>query len=210
MSEFQYQLEEEVPQDWKTKIVNLFVDMGFVSSPEQAPHLQLSSGLLLFYIAVSGNFLGELFSRSMQEFFTNNRWAKHMIGFITMLFSITYATGITKLTPALIMTFILYFWFLLTTKMSPAWNFGIIIVLLFSFILEKYKNNLNPQKPDDRQTISFLVKMSNALFVLVLLVTLIGAGMYLFTKKQKFGGDFSVTKFIFAPSGGQMVPKAAK
>lgn len=208
MSETEFQPEdEEIPKDFKTKIVNLFVDMGFVSSPDAAPHLQLSSGLLLFYIAVSGNFLGDLFSRSMQEFFTNNRWAKHLIGFITMLFSITYATGITKLTPAIIMTFILYFWFLLTTKMPPAWNFGIIIVLLFSFILEKYKNNLDPKDPANTETISFMVRISNALFVLLILTTLIGAGMYMFTKKQKFGEEFSVAKFIFSPSGGKMVTK---
>jgi hypothetical protein len=184
----------------KTRVGGLFVDLSFLGL-DTPKSIQLASGLLLFYIALSGNFLGELFSRQMQETLTNNRWIKHLIAFITMMFTITYVSGVTRLLPAVAMTLILYIWFLLTTKMSLGWNFGIIIALILGFILNKYQDTLDENTDKDR--IIFFSRMSNVLFIVTIGATLIGALWYMFEKRSKFGKDFSFIKFLFAPSGGQ-------
>jgi hypothetical protein len=190
--------EEE--DNTKTRVAATFADLSFLGMGMGT--VQFASGLLLFYIALSGNFLGELFSRQMQEVLTNNRWVKHIVAFVTMMFTITYVSGVTKLLPAIFITVVLYLWFLMTTKMPLAWNFGIIIALVVGFILNKYRDALDQDKHQDR--ITLVGRISNVLFIVTIVATLIGAIWYMFDKRSKFGSDFSFIKFLFAPAGGKM------
>ena len=49
----------------------------------------LTAEIMLFGLLVSGNYIGELFSCSIQRSFTNNRIYKHILGVLTLYFFIT-------------------------------------------------------------------------------------------------------------------------
>ena len=154
---------------------------------------QLSEGLLLFYLAVSSNFIGDLLSKPMQDLFTNNLWAKHLLGFVIMLYTVTFSAGVDSLLSAFKFTITLYFWFLLTTKLSLTWNLIILGVLIIGFALEKYQNSLSgePEK--------FLAnrKLASTLFMSLLAITAVG-GIYNFAvAQQQIGSQFSFIDYLF-------------
>ena len=179
-------------QEGRDRLVNL----PTVKSESKKTHFQLANGLLLFYMAVAGNFLGELFSKRMQRLLSENRLVKHMIGFITMLFSITYVAGFTELKPALLITFIMYTWFVLSTKMFEWYNIVIIILLALGFMIEKSRDNLDSDDPEDQKTMDKLTKLNNFFLVLTLVVTVVGLVSYYRYQKSQYGADFSLYKFL--------------
>lgn len=183
---------ETEEDDSPVRIINLFTDLG----GSDKIHLQLANGLLLFYVAVAGNFLGELFSKRMQRLLTENRWVKHLIAFITMMYSITFVTGITKLVPALTVTLIMYTWFVLSTKMFEWYNIALIFLLMIGFMMNKYADNLDPEEPQDKKTIEKLNKIQSYLFILGLVITVVGVVSYMQYQRKEYGSDFSVIKFL--------------
>ena len=52
----------------------------------------LVKGVLLIFLAMSGNFLAELLGCQTQKLLTENMWAKHAI----LLFSIYFAMGVVQ------------------------------------------------------------------------------------------------------------------
>ena len=153
---------------------------------------QLSEGLLLFYLAVASNFIGDLLSPTMQDLFTNNRLAKHLLGFVIMLYTVTFSAGVESLLSAFKFTLTLYLWFLLTTKLSLTWNLVIVGVLIIGFALEKYQKSLSgePEK--------FLTnrKLTNTLFMSLMAITAAG-GIYNFAVAQQQGGaEFSFLDYL--------------
>ena len=141
---------------------------------------KVTNGLMLFYMALSGNFIGELLSKQMQELFNNNRIAKHLIGFIIMLFTITYSLEIAGLFKSLMFTGFLYLIFLLTSKMPLTWNLAIVGLLVISFVIDKYKTTLD--EDDDEDTIEWLNVINRFLYVVILGGTLAGSAITIMGK----------------------------
>jgi len=157
-------------------------------------NFDFAGGLLVFYLALSGNFLGDLFSKELRTFFENNRISQHMLGYLTMLMSITYVSGIKSIMFGLILTAILYLWFLLTTKLELKWNIGILLVLLLNLFINKYSNYLKEQKDPSYKKYKTI---SHGLFTITILTTFIGSSFFLLEKKNKFGDKFNIVDYIF-------------
>lgn len=172
-----------------TKINNLFSMMD-------GGEIKLANGLLLFYIAVAGNFLGELFSKRLQRLLKENRGVKHLIAYITMLFSITFVAGVHSLKRALFITSLMYIWFVLTTKMFEWYNIIIILLLIIPFILGRYAEGLDVSDPKNKKLVKTIEKFSDFIFVLTLIVTVIGVVAYLRYQRNEYGSEFSYYKFF--------------
>lgn len=161
--------------------------------------------LLLFYLVIANNFTENLFSKQLKTFFQENRYAQHLIAFITMLVLIMLIGGVTKIEKGLFYTVILYTWFIFTTKLDVQWNIVIIFLLLFGFIYESRLNEKENQiELDDSLTFSekeSLIESQRTnkfyLLITIIIVTIIGSSLYINKQEVQHGGGFDLMRFIF-------------
>lgn len=143
-------------------------------------------GLLLFYIIISGNFLGELLSCDLRRLF-NNRIIKHILGIITLFISVTYTNKINNIKRDIIVTFILYLLFITTTKTKLIFSVPLLISLLIIDIFGEYKKVKNKEK-----TRKAKIYVTGTFFI----INVISIIYYLILKKQKYKDKFSLTTFF--------------
>ena len=76
---------------------------------------QINAGLFLFYLALLGNYTGDLIPPDLSKLINKSRMCQHVIAFIILLFTINlYSTK--KLYKVFLYTFVLWLWFLLTSN----------------------------------------------------------------------------------------------
>jgi hypothetical protein len=105
----------------------------------------------------------------------------------------------------IIMSLLVYVWFIMTTKLDLTWNISILIILTMYFIYESQKvSDYNIMLRDDNLSIEKkkeLLDSYNQLQSYVLLgifgVTLTGTFLYANEKQGQYGGGFSYLNFFF-------------
>jgi hypothetical protein len=164
----------------------------------------LAKALLMFYVFVASNYTKDLYSKQLKEFFEENRLAQHLVGFITMLILINMIAGVTETGKIFVYSLLAYFWFILTTKLDIHWNVVIILMLLGGFL---YENRLN-EKEELLSKDTSLTKSEKETIVLknnrhrtyivasILVVTVVGIGMYAEKKDVQYGGGFDPIRFF--------------
>ena len=65
-------------------------------------HISLSKAVLLFYLIIGNNYTSELFSGQLTDFIKENRYAQHLIGYLTMLVVVNSFAGVTDTKKSLI------------------------------------------------------------------------------------------------------------
>jgi hypothetical protein len=168
--------------------------------------------ILLTYIIISSSYCADLFSAGLKKSIKNNRYVQHLL-LIILIMSLLIIFGNpfgVELTSShqlniLIMTLLVYVWFIMTTKLDVAWNMSIIILLLIYFLYEskqigEYKIISKDPNLDNKKKIE-IVESNNDLqkYVLVGLfgITLAGTFLYANEKQEQYGGGFSTVKFFF-------------
>ena len=170
-----------------------------IFSSEENNH-QLTNGLLIFYLALAGNYLGDLFSPQMQRLFTNNRWMKHVIGLTTMSVSVVYGAGISEMNRMAAYTVVCYIMFLLSTKMDVQWNMLLLALLLGGYIINNNSKNLVGDAEDSAEAkaqIKKYGKEQDRILIVMLVVTLIGTALYARRQSIDHGANFNLVKYIF-------------
>ena len=143
---------------------------------------ELSNSLLLFYIALTSNFLINLFPKKHIDFVKNNIFVKHLLGFFTMLFSIYHITTISDLTQILLVTLFLYLWFLMTTTLPPIYNILIIVFLSLTFLINikiEHLKKIDYHKKT-KEKINRLSKIVMNIFTFIMISIIIVFIYYLF------------------------------
>ena len=161
--------------------------------------------LLFFYIAIGLTLIGDLYSGQMVDFVKKNRHAKHIIGFsiITLL-----TMDIAKIREPFTLIFyssLLYFIFLMTTKMDLHWSAAIIVLLVIGYIYEHdsllKESDVATDKTLNSEEINGISKyhdkMKTVIIVSIVLLTIIGTVTYFNKKKGQYGGGFDIDKFLF-------------
>lgn len=179
------------------KIINLKCN-GTKSS------MSIVTALLIFYMLVANNFIGNLYSGQLKDYISANRWVQHLIGCITMLLIIIEIGGVTDGYKALFYTIIGYIWFILTTKLDIQWNLAIIGLLIIGFVYEKQMFAKEESSEEDQaleETDKKKIRKGNkdmkrVIFITILTVTVIGTIMYLNKKRAQHGGSFDTLKFF--------------
>lgn len=176
--------------------------------------LNLSIGkiLLITYIIIASSHCSNLFSNGLKKAIESNRFVQHII-LILLILSLILLFGnpffvqmsSSDTVNILLITLLIYGWFILTTKLDLSWNIGIIILLAMYFLFEsKYLTDLNMQLNDPiintetkTQLTQTFIQNNNIVLVGIFGITLIGALFYTSEKQVQYGGGFSFGNFWF-------------
>jgi hypothetical protein len=149
--------------------------------------------LLLLFLVVTGNFIGQLLPCKLQDVITNNMYLKHLIAFLILLFVIEIGERKYKtFTELFLNSLIIYFVFLLATRVSIKFFVAFVLIISLIYILLIYK-----EKQSDESIKLNIIQLSNILYYLALFVLIMGV-LYNFNKKRKkHGKDFNILRFFF-------------
>ena len=92
-------------------------------------------GLFALLIIISGNFLGELFPKQVRNVLKNNVYMKHVFAFMTLVFFVFLTMPEIKLQGVSIV-FVIYFLFLMTSKLKPFTWFTLVFLIALLYLLE--------------------------------------------------------------------------
>ena len=151
---------------------------------------QLNAGLFLFYLALLGNYTGDLLPPDLMKFINSSRITQHLISFIMLLFTINLYSS-SKLYKILLYTFLLWLWYLFTSKQHLYVSIVIILLLILSYSLYLMSKNI-----DDDKTLSESVKthrkkiytqIQNVCFIVIIIVACIGGYRYFIEHYRQYG-----------------------
>jgi hypothetical protein len=159
----------------------------------------LSNGfyLVLIYLVISSNYLGNLFGCRIQTLFHNNVYIKHLLGFFTTYFFIVLATPPAGSTNMSLLGFagLMYVWFYVTTKMSVTYWVPMILCVLLAYFLYIYnKQEEDVAKPEMKQRIEVVQSILTAAAAVL---TVVGVVVYYGEKKLEYGPSFKPGDFWF-------------
>jgi len=176
--------------------------------------LNLSIGkiLLLTYIIISSSYCSNLFSNGLKKAIESNKYVQHIILILLIMslmilfgnpFGIEISTSNTV--NILLATLLIYFWFIITTKLDLSWNIGIIILLAIYFLYEsKYTTDINIQLKDSlisneqkSEIVNTFVQQNNIILAGIFGITLVGTFFYTSEKQIQYGGGFNLVNFWF-------------
>jgi hypothetical protein len=168
--------------------------------------------LLLTYVIIASSYCSDLFSNGLKRAIQENKYAQHLILIIliiTLMFCFGNPFGVqitsNQQFNIVIMSLLVYVWFIMTTKLDLTWNIGILILLTIYFLFEsKYvadykivlKDPIISNQIKDNLINTYL-STQKYLLVAIFGVTLAGTLIYANEKKEQYGSSFNITDFIF-------------
>ncbi len=175
-------------------------------------NLSIGKVLLLTFIIISSSYCSNLFSNGLKNALETNRYVQHIV-LIILIMSLMILFGNpfgTKLSTnhafnILIITLLIYAWFILMTKLDLSWFIGIIILLAIYFLYEsKMTMDINQQLSDNlintetkSEIVNTFIHTNNYVLMAIFGITVIGSLFYGGEKQVQYGGGFSVNKFWF-------------
>lgn len=104
--------------------------------------------IVLTYIIIASSYCTNLFSNGLKKAIETNKYLQHLILIILIMslmiiFGNPFKVEITsnQQINVVIMSLLIYVWFILTTKLDAAWNIAILILLTIYFLYESKKIN---------------------------------------------------------------------
>ena len=167
--------------------------------------------ILLTYIIISSSYCTNLFSNGLKNAIENNKYAQHIILLLLIMalmicFGNPFSVEITsnQQINVVIMSLLVYVWFIMTTKLDLAWNIGILILLTIYFLYEsKQISDYNTISKDSlvdvgkkKEILDKYINIQKYLLMTIFGVTVIGTLIYANEKQEQYGGGFSVEKFL--------------
>jgi len=168
--------------------------------------------ILLTYIIIASGYCTNLFSKGLKEQLENNKFAQHLV-LILLIMALMICFGnpfSVKITAneqfnMVIMSLLVYVWFIMTTKLDLAWNIGVLILLTIYFLYESKQisdfNNITKDPMINTKAKQEIIQKYNNTQKYVLLgifgFTVAGTLIYANEKQEQYGGGFSVEQFIF-------------
>jgi hypothetical protein len=162
--------------------------------------VQLKSVFVL-YLIVACNFLANTFGCKTQQLLRNNMYVKHLVGFLTLFFFITIASGASdgtdeniffkKLTAAVL----LYVVFLASTRSKGIFLSIFLSLIGANFLIHAYIDTLNKEKFSER--IRKLKMYGRMLNILAVVILVIGVIIYTMEQKKEYKDQWSTSKFLF-------------
>lgn len=160
--------------------------------------------IFTFLLIISGNFINNLFPCRIQTLFETNIYAKHFLGFFTLLFFETLTLRekypISKLLPY---TFLVYFYFLLLTNTNSKIWITIFVAAGMIYLLHLYREEIktktitNDEMENVIVTSDRLNKIIKVLEVYIVAATLFGFLVYMGQKKFEYKKKFNYMEFLF-------------
>lgn len=159
--------------------------------------------LFVFFLIISANYLGELFPCKIQNALSQNIYAKHFFGFLTLVFFVVLVDPIQSfsLLGTLGTGVILYGIFLLLINTNVTFFFLSMTCLAFIYIF-------NLKKKESEDYASYIDTINDILYVVFAMCVGVGFLIYMGEKKIEYKQKFSYLTFIFGkPSCRHQSPK---
>ena len=163
--------------------------------------------VFILYLVLAGGFLQPLFPCNTTKLFTDSPLLRHLVGFFTLIFFVVITDtelddymplGTTLATAALI-----YLWFIVSSKMTANWWFGLIFLLGCLYMIDLYEER---QKKEDPRVARFLTTANNVILGASLFLTLVGFLIYVGEKKLDYKGKFSYSTLLLSTPSCKLTP----
>lgn len=160
----------------------------------------LAKSLFVFYLIVSGNYLGNLFGCKTQQVFNENMYVKHLLGFFTLYFFISLVETSdvvpTSLTDRFVFAFVVYIWFIISTRIEVKYWLVLIILLCIIYVLQLNIESENKKELPDSKKIENISKIQKIILYISVIITIIGFLIYLGEKKHEYKKSFNYSTFF--------------
>lgn len=175
----------------------------------------LVSNLSIFLFIIAANFATDIYSCSLRHIFNEYMFVKHMLGFFIMLFFVGLVReNKSNIQTKILETFILYFWFIFImrapTIITIITIFIICSIYLINLYIEDIENKLTENKEineENSKDIEFYKNLTNILFVVSFLFSIIGTIIYIIALKNNYGNKFSIYLFLLGKKDSDCLTK---
>jgi hypothetical protein len=155
--------------------------------------------VFILFLVLAGGFLQPLFPCNTTKLFTESKILRHLVGFFTLIFFVvvsdTELDDYMPLGTILTTSVVIYFWYLIASKMTANWWLVLIALLATLYIIDLYEER---QKKEDPVIAAHLVTAKNVILGTSLFVTLVGFLIYLGEKKLDYKGKFNYSDFFLS------------
>ena len=164
----------------------------------------LSKQLFVFYLIISGNFIGSLLSCKTQKLFTENIAVRHILGFATLYFFVIFVdsdNASAEPTKNILVSLGLYLLFVISTRCYHPCVFAILCILLLIYMIKQYKDYYNKKENkkklglNAKAALNIANKSTLPLITLALICLVFGFINYLGRKSKEYGSVWSWEKF---------------
>ncbi len=161
--------------------------------------------LTYIYVIQLHTFSGNTMGKQLKEYLTDNRIAHHIINFIFILVLLSVFDKHSNINKILGDAIIVYFFYILTTKLDLQFSIIILLSILFFYFykreIEIKNKRINSDSEIDKKLIQQIMKNEESrsqLFTFSITgLLIIFASYYYERKKLQYGGNFSYKKFLF-------------
>ena len=168
--------------------------------------------VLLTYVILASQYCSNLFSHGLKEAIESNRMVQHLILLIlimTLMIIFGNPLGVeftnNEQFNIIVMSLLVYVWFVMTTKLDLSWNVAILIILTIYFLYEskkvsEYKIILADPNLDlvrKKELFDSFNNLQKYLLITIGGITIAGTFLYANEKQVQHGGGFSFYKFFF-------------
>jgi len=166
--------------------------------------------VFILYLVLAGSFLQPLFPCHSTRLIGNSMVIRHLLGFLTLIFFVVVTdTEIDDYLPlgtVLAVSAVIYFWFLISSRMSANWWIGLVFLLAALYLVDLYDTRAKSLTPEQETRIDWVKK---GLIGTGLITTLIGFLIYVGEKKLEFRGDFNYLTFFLGKESCANTPSSA-
>jgi hypothetical protein len=170
----------------------------------------IPKSVFVLYLIISTNFVANLFGCRVQYALMNNMWLKHLLGFMTMYFSVVLIDSKAEWSDSpqkqLVVALMFYTAFVFTTRMDYKWWFTFVIGLSVIYILQVHKEH---PKSTEEERIRYNYYQQWMTYI-VAIVGLIGFFVYMGRKRAEYGKKFDFLTFIVGKTTCRHNPERVK
>lgn len=149
--------------------------------------------LFIFFVTLGGNFVAQLFPCQVQKLFTENIYCKHFLAFFILFFAIVLTSEKSdKITSVVVYkTAVLYFIFIILTRMDKNFFLLFFIILCLKFIVINEMTNTADKKLKDKYN-----RIDTILGYILICIGITGFILYYGEKKFEYGKRFNHVTFL--------------
>lgn len=169
--------------------------------------------IFLIYAVVSSGYINEILSCQMREFLRASRFFRHIIG-VLMVFVFIMLEGGWSLNPnqdemapnnwssgqvfhTLLISIGIYGVFLVSSKSQITPNMVFFLLVLIIYFMNTYRNYLKARNELTEDQNRAILRTTQALFVLTLVVLFYGFYDYVLYQRREYGPAFKWDLFLF-------------
>lgn len=162
---------------------------------------ELAMPVFAFYLLVACNYTKETFGCQLQHILDQNMIAKHIIGILLLFFLIVVIqpeNADREILRNVLLTFGIYLWFLMTTRI-PIYMLIVVFVLLLAIYMTSIAQK-RYEKENQEDAKQKAQRLQTLFTWIALILSFIGFGIYIIEKRLEYGKDFQWGKFLSGTS----------